>query len=769
MLCKRIVPTLLALLLPLVLLLGCGGANDPASPPGPPPPPLSSEVGLAGLSLSAGQLSPAFNSNGRSYTATVGVLGEQAVGVTVTLKDTKASLTINDNPVASGQATNFRLNEGANTIRMKVTAEDGVSIGLTTLTLNRLPFNTRVLVLNGISGVSVENTMLKLTDSSGNVLAENVPLPKAKNGAVMFGLDPKEKYNIYAKGDNSAAACYANFDPSREDTAALYCLRNSTVFYELEAPIIEDIRFGAADEDAGGAGGWKIMANNAYYVGPASSVAAIRVTALTRNPLAGSTDVYGTGYAVPPCVNIDGVASVNAGVAAGVVGTAISVNAPVTVGGKQWYRSIYRCAVPTIPTDIFNKEHFADIVVYDCIGNRVEQRVYLTITDSSNSQMSDPDLTAVAPTWVLRQAQTFTGGGDLPGGPGYDVGVMNPTEPYNGVQQVLARFNVVDGGANQVIRGYDVWRSNGNQSNFVKIGTVNYATATTGPFDFVDRTPSLATGDVYYRIRAFNGASANNGYSRYSADTHVSVMPPTTTGPAASHSAISDKLWPQFRVTASDPSLLTKEGCDVFCFTLFVKHADGPKPFLMVPFRVDFRETDTIPGAGDDVNQHRYGFEKGKPTVRYQYLTEWWSQGEVRGDWDYAYDYANSKYTPFAYQADDGSIVIDTDSETFRLAIDNAVRRDWRVDNIGEVFMPGAYLWNLFGVAGGIYWQGDGSDNPMRWDVRQANVNEKAAYFVKGFNPGSEVFLGVSYGSHLEYGHGSPGGWFTIIIAANAK
>jgi hypothetical protein len=293
---------------------------------------------------------------------------------------------------------------------------------------------------------------------------------------------------------------------------------------------------------------------------------------------------------------------------------------------------------------------------------------------------------------------------------------------------------------------------------------VNFAAPVTGsPFQYIDRTPSLVAGDVYYRVRAFGGNPANDGYSLLSDAIRANVLAPTTTGPAASHKMVSDKLWPQFRIAASNQGLLDKDASDFFFFTLFIKHADNSYPFLLVPFVVDFTETDTIHGAGEDVNRHRYGFPQGRPTAAFKHVDSW-DQSGAYGDWYYAtdYDQASGAYTPFVYLDDDGSVVIDTDSGDFRQTMDNAVRGTWL--NEGEAFLPGAaYLWNLFGANGGVYWNSRGF--PLYWSELSTN----AAYFAKGLNAGAPVYLGCSYGSHHDYGHGSPEGWFNLIIAVDAK
>ncbi|MCR8846359.1 cadherin-like beta sandwich domain-containing protein [Paenibacillus sp. SC116] len=86
--------------------------------------PLSSNANLSNLALSAGTLSPAFVSGTTSYTANV-ASSVTELDLTLTVADSKATLTVNGAAVASGSASRVALNVGANPITIVVTAEDG--------------------------------------------------------------------------------------------------------------------------------------------------------------------------------------------------------------------------------------------------------------------------------------------------------------------------------------------------------------------------------------------------------------------------------------------------------------------------------------------------------------------------------------------------------------------------------------------------------------------------------------------------------------------
>ena len=764
--------------LSLAALVGCGGSNHPV-PVNPVPAP-SSEAALVGLSISGGELSPAFNPNIGKYSATVGYSGESYVGVTATTKNPKARLTVNGVASASGSRADVAINEGANTIYVVVVAEDGLHSESFTLTVNKLPFNTSVWVVNGIGGVPLDNTLLTLTDARGKVLADNVPLPRAKNGQKVFGLDPKEKYSIYAKGDGAARACFANFDPSKEDTAEMICLRTYSTYYQYEAPVIEKIEFAATNSDGGGEGGWKTMPNEAHYVGTLADVAAVKVTTLTRNQTAGTGPDALSGCRV--CVDYPGTFNTAAGSTFSVAGAPIAVNVPVTLGGVQWYRNTYRAALPQISASVASKEHYLSIVAMDMIGNRTEQRVYLTITDSTNAVAGDPDISGIVPTWSTIQAATRLTIGDYatrpgveadsePVKPGIVVNAMDPVDPYTGYQAVSLTFFLRAAGSSTDLgyRGWEIWRSIG-ENNWVKAITLNWATLTTTAPSYSDYSPALvADKDVYYRVRAFNGNPVNDGYSQYSAAIKTRPMPPSTTELSPSFGLVSTKLWPTFRFRPTNPLMADKDVTDTMEITLYVKNVQDPYPVMLCPMQVRFTECDALAGFDADAPEqtHRFGFKAGKPTAWMQQVTGYnASTGAVSGAWHRAFDTGTANgettYTPFAYLDDAGNIVINTDSPRFQELMDNQVRAYW---SISDAFLPGVtYHWGIFGRSGGVIW-----NTSVGYPSKIADSATNGALFTKGMNANGTTFLAVSYGSSNNFGYGPVEGLFDIIIDPSAK
>jgi gliding motility-associated-like protein len=98
----------------------------------------SSNAGLAGLAVSAGLLSPSFATGTNNYIDPVDI-GTTSLTITPTLADNTATATVNGSAVASGSASaSIPLAIGHNTIAIVVTAQDGITTNIYTLTVNRV-------------------------------------------------------------------------------------------------------------------------------------------------------------------------------------------------------------------------------------------------------------------------------------------------------------------------------------------------------------------------------------------------------------------------------------------------------------------------------------------------------------------------------------------------------------------------------------------------------------------------------------------------------
>ena len=98
---------------------------------------VSSDAALSGLSISAGTLSPVFESGTDTYTTSVGN-SVGSVTVTPTASDINGTITVNGLAVASGTASSaIALTVGENTITVMVTAQDNSTTQTYTITVTR--------------------------------------------------------------------------------------------------------------------------------------------------------------------------------------------------------------------------------------------------------------------------------------------------------------------------------------------------------------------------------------------------------------------------------------------------------------------------------------------------------------------------------------------------------------------------------------------------------------------------------------------------------
>ncbi len=130
---------MLCLMFAALLLASCGGGGDGNNQPANP---LSNNARLSGMTLSVGSLDQPFQSSQTGYTATEAYL-VKSVTVTAWTVSEQASLSVNGVSTASGSASAaIALGEGANTITLSVTAEDGVTTRDYTLTVLRQTLQT---------------------------------------------------------------------------------------------------------------------------------------------------------------------------------------------------------------------------------------------------------------------------------------------------------------------------------------------------------------------------------------------------------------------------------------------------------------------------------------------------------------------------------------------------------------------------------------------------------------------------------------------------
>jgi gliding motility-associated-like protein len=152
---------------------------------------ISHNARLSALAISTGSLSPAFNPAVTTYTASVGV-PVSSVTVTPTEEDINTTIAVQVNgggytTVASGNPSPaLPLNAGANTVDVKVTAQDGSTVKIYTVTVNREP-QAQTIVFAPLPNSTYGDADFNLTATgglSGNAITytSSNPLVATVNG-----------------------------------------------------------------------------------------------------------------------------------------------------------------------------------------------------------------------------------------------------------------------------------------------------------------------------------------------------------------------------------------------------------------------------------------------------------------------------------------------------------------------------------------------------------------------------------------------------------
>ncbi|MDR1841306.1 MAG: hypothetical protein LBQ86_05215 [Holophagales bacterium] len=770
----KFAPKWLAFLIPISLsfaaLSTAGCSSDDDTKPTLRPD-LSQEAGIESIAFNKGTLNPSYRESVRNYSVGPFHTETSGLSLTVTLKDARARLTINGEQARNAAPFPLELAPGASTITVSVMAEDGKNHNIVTLTTELTLPNTRVYVLDGLGGAPVEGAMVTLKDAYNRTLEADIPLPAGKQGSMLLGLDPLKKYHIYAKGTNSAEACFAYFDPSKEDTVELYCLPGWKVApYVSEAPVIERISF--ADNFNTNALWKDVPFGENRITGKHTEFPFVRITAISKNPIIYDDGVGTVGPAAFPIqVAMDGKAWEESRF---ITWLPVEAAAPVMVGGAQYFRTTYAFPMPyTYVSDdgeityaqLSTPDHWLDIVVYDQANNRTEQRLYLTLADASPQYASDTNISALMPRLTL-QGQTYGISMNVSGANPVEIQGVSPVEGYGVTYYNVVAFNLTQAtvlfpdpyyiGVFPAIRGFEVYRSTDNV-NFNKIETIHYAAANRGVyytggtgsssygqrFAYTDFSPELTENvTYYYRVRAFNANPAEGGYSPMSNSLGNKLLPAFVTQlTAPAHNSVSDKLWPTFRFRVTSPGLLKSNTSDHFFFGLTVKDVTTQLPTFILPIWVDFTELD----------------DAGDPRISYGIRPMWSLYVSECGYYDAVYEAedenGNIQTKSFIRLEDDGTIVIESDNEGFQ----HAVFKNYEQFSLDEYELtPGrTYEWTIFGENGGLP-----GIFGVNWEITES------AYFYKAWpsTPGNGASDAFSFGSNYDYGLGSPNGFFLLII-----
>ena len=168
-------------------------ANAPAPAPAKR---KSADANLSGLAISSGTLAPVFSADTTDYTATV-ENSVNSIMVTPVVEENHATVKVNNEAVASGTTSQaISLNEGANTVTVEVTAQNGavktytisVTRGNTLLSSLELSFGAP-LALNPNFNTADDSYTLDVEYVVTSVRVISTVVPTAENAGVDIKID----------------------------------------------------------------------------------------------------------------------------------------------------------------------------------------------------------------------------------------------------------------------------------------------------------------------------------------------------------------------------------------------------------------------------------------------------------------------------------------------------------------------------------------------------------------------------------------------------
>ncbi len=178
--------------------------------------PASQNAKLSSISISDGTLNPVFEAGTYAYNANV-PNSTDGITVTPTLSDSKATMTINNVPVNNGQPLgNIPLSVGNNTIFVNVTAEDGTTKNLYTVTVIR---EQRVIETLSVSNPSLTGFTAALSPALPGLTASDFVLANTSGQNVTISsavsTDNGSTYQVsapLAPGTNYTLTVKAGYD-----------------------------------------------------------------------------------------------------------------------------------------------------------------------------------------------------------------------------------------------------------------------------------------------------------------------------------------------------------------------------------------------------------------------------------------------------------------------------------------------------------------------------------------------------------------------------
>jgi len=569
-----------------IAILALTGCPQPEQPAAKSTDACLTYIGVKGSDDIVTPLSPLFSPIFIDYEAGV---KKDVTSATVTVEPASSevkSITINGTDVTSTKSALVSLSNGTGTAVIVVTAEDKTTTKTYTVNIREAAATVplTILTVESVNGTILSDVTYNILDSSGNPISgangttntsglaicdlepnQYVTIITNKAG---YGYNVIQRYWVNALGDNTVVCVNPRLGMNnhQEHKMTMHQAYTSTSSsFGTATPI--DLTDPTVQLDISGTKYLFVEIYGGNSIEP----------------------TYGSGFGAR--LGIDMVPSS----AGGIDGTLLISEA---IKGDYEYRAVYRFDLSG--QEILSGAHALNIVAYDITNNRLHVPAIVRCKGKgaiglSLSSASFTSFTADIRSYGLSREffSKETGVGTF---------ALNPYDPGSGAVPVSYRavvnFKLQSGSTNVGIRGFDVYRKEGSGGTWVKIGSKNYGTLSTGSsgsHTYFDFDSTLTAGPIYYyKVKVWTDAlntkeSDGTACSSVMAPFQANLSAPANRSSFDYNPANPLSTLPAFKFTVSNTNLWNATISDYFYFVLVIRNKTGTYSYVGL-FRYNFAQ-----------------------------------------------------------------------------------------------------------------------------------------------------------------------------------
>lgn len=511
---------------------------------------------LASLSVDGAQLLGTFSPATTAYDARAPYASST---ITVTAVPAEATSTVTVDGGASPRVISLVAGDTYPVV-IVVTAENGSTRSYQIDTERLLaPVPVPVLIVESVNGTTLDGSLLDVYDDNGYLFGAYDDLATT-GGQATLNLSPDHSYTVVASRSGSSQSSRQDFYVSQAGTNAMTIVQQKLgmITRAATAPRIVAVEL-TSDYNVAGtqvSRGQSInTAGSAYLVVRVRSDSAVAPTAWSGFGLKADFDT------VPTTFN-------------GIAAWTLTESHPI-VDPDYAYETEF--VVDLSAGEYVAGAHELVLVAYDVANNRVETRIPVTLPYGGAAGAS---LAACGFVDLGVDIRAYPFSREYFGKPGSSKSLGLSQYDGNDVSyRVAVSFSLQNAVPTDVpIRGFDVLRSTSAAGTYVKVGSVQYGTLSTGDtgvHTYFDADSALVTDGVYYyRVQAYTDAThsltSSSAYAKLYRPFSASLL-----GPANMSTVVTTSSNPTFAFTISNTSLWSAAQSDFFCFALVIKEKSG--------------------------------------------------------------------------------------------------------------------------------------------------------------------------------------------------